>query len=216
MRKLFVLVISIAFVISCQKEESPIPTVNKVQSNYYPLDIGNYWVYRHYVIDTLGNEKELPYIDSVVIIKDTIIRNNRWFVQGGKNIGDGPNFIPNGILRDSMGYIVTPYGRKILSKDNFKDTLDVFHYLEFDNGKQDTAYTGTTKMEQTNEKIKVPAGEFNVINCKCTISSTKRKNDIRYKDAYYADKVGQVQYSYFYFSRPEKYEVRLIRYHVKQ
>ena len=71
-------------------------------------------------------------------------------------------------------------------------------------------------MEQTNEKIIVPAGEFKVINSKCTIYSRYQKPKTRYLDSYYADKVGKVKYSYFYMSTPEKYEVRLIRYHVKQ
>jgi hypothetical protein len=56
MRKLFFIGFALAILTSCQKnDENPL----QKKSVYLPLEIGNYWVYEHYKIDTLGNETKL-------------------------------------------------------------------------------------------------------------------------------------------------------------
>ena len=65
-----VLVVSM---LSCSKEED-VEQLPSPPKYYFPLAVGNTWIYENLMVDTLGNEKRLNFID-IVTISDEIILN---------------------------------------------------------------------------------------------------------------------------------------------
>ena len=153
----------IASFASCNKEHSN-PKLDPVdKTNYFPLEIGNYWIYEHYDIDSSGIETERNRTDNVILSRDTIINGNQYFILEGTNYPfDDGNWGIVDILRDSSGYLVNEKGQIEFSADNFADTLNSKPGV-FNN---DTLYTLTYQMEKVSDPVTVPAGEFEVLNFK--------------------------------------------------
>lgn len=218
MRNLFLLALILGLLVSCEKEadstfiddDSPIS-----RTGYLPLEIGNYWIYQHVNIDASNNETPGNYIDSMVVERDTFIRENQYFVIEGTNHPfNGGQWGIIDILRDSLGYIVTHEGNIRFATDNFSDTLA--RKTEVING--DTMYILSYQMDQWGHSVSVPVGTFDVLNFKGTVFSYKDLSGIdnpRYLNNFYAKGVGKVLQTYFYLSSPKISEKRLIRYHLK-
>lgn len=215
MRKLLFLLSMITLLVSCDKEDSNSISDPIKPKNYFPLNIGNYWVYKNYEIDTLGNEKERNIADSIVITRDTIINSNQYFILEGNLFSNYSNTLRvQDILRDSSGYIVNRKGQIWFSTDNFTDTL----ISEVVPSNNDTLYTISYKMEKPTQQVSAPAGVFEVLNYKGTVTTPKkipRIKNPRYMNNFYANNVGKVLASYFYSSSPNTIERRLVRYHIK-
>lgn len=210
MRKLFLVVFAISLFASCSKDKSN-PTE---KSNYFPLQIGNYWVYNHYSIDSLGNETDINKTDSVVIKRDTTINNNQYFILEGTNYPyNGDRWEILDYLRDSSGYLINANGIIKCSESNFTDTL--VSKTEIIGG--DTLYFLTYQMEESSNNIIVPAGEFEAINFKGTVVVPKDHPGIknpRFMNNYYVDGVGKILDTYFFLSSPIISEKRLVRYNI--
>jgi hypothetical protein len=212
MRKLFLLIIATSILTSCQKDNSP-----KIQTNYLPLEIGNYWIYHYFEIDTLGNETAMSMIDSVVISRDTIINHKKYYVFEGTNYP----FTYSGywgivdILRDSSGYIVNQKGIVQFAENDFTDTIA--YYVSVYN--DDTLFTIAYQMEEVGNTLTVPAGTFKVLDYKGAVVTSINTPGIiypRYTNIYYAEGVGRIMQTYFYLAGPKNYEKRLIRYHIQE
>jgi hypothetical protein len=148
--------------IACKEEE--VSPSNEVQKNsnvtdkvtdYYPLGVGNYWVYESFQVDTLGNEISFLGIDSVVVTSDTLIDGQMHFYIGSVKYPDS-TVKAYSRYRDSSGCIVNQYGRVFLSVNNFTDTLHTQLMLS---GNDTIEYTNY-KMQKYKGQIEVPAGVF--------------------------------------------------------
>lgn len=206
MKKLIVLGISILFLFSCQKNDEIIEPA----LNYMPLQIGNYWVWQHYSVDTLGVETALPKYDSSIIVRDTTIRGALYYIfEGYEAIG---NTSSQSIIRDSSGYYVNSNGTIVMAENNFTDTLR--YNVQTNQG--DTLFTSMYKMEKPDYSVTVPVGTYDVLNCLGTIKIIIPSLDTtRYLNTYYADNVGMILSTYFFFHSPTVYEKRLTKYHIE-
>jgi hypothetical protein len=212
MRKLFYLGTALLLLVRCNDESSE-PAVKTIE-NYLPLAVGNYWIYENYQVDTLGNETKLSEIDSVIITKDTVINNEKYFVFEGTHYLYNENWGILYVLRDSSGYIVDNSGSIIFSSDNFIDTLSE----RVDTMVGLTIYR-TSKMERSEISITVPAGTYTVIDDKCTLVIMEDITGIKqtkYIHNYYAKDVGKIMSNVVYVSGPDIIERRLIRYHIEE
>ena len=214
MRKFIALIMAVSFLSSCKKEEDTIAKVS-----YLPLNVGNYWIYQEFMIDTSGNETANSIIDSVIINRDTIINRKKYYVlEGNYPYPDGyqREIVEN--LRDSSGYIVNQNGTVRFAENDFTDTIAYRAEINiYDNN--DTLYVLTYQMERINNPITVPAGTFEVLNYKGTVVTSLNTPGInypRYLNCYYAKEVGNVLYTYFYINSPKYFEKRLLRYNVKK
>ena len=212
---LFVVVVMFFFN-SCEKDDSNVIIDSVEKSDYFPLEIGNYWIYNHYYIDSLGIENEINQTDSIVVTNDTIINDNQYFVLEGTNypFHTGRWEIID-ILRDSNGYLINEKGDIKFSADNFTDVLASKIEL-YDN---DTLYILTYQMEKIINPVTVPAGEFEVLNFKGIVTTSENWCGVkypRYIDNLYADHVGKVYETYFYLCSPGIFEKRLVRYKIRQ
>ena len=212
MRKLFVLGIVLVIIISCQKNDE----LEVSKSNFTPLKIGNYWIYKNYNVDSIGNETEISTIDSVVITRDTIINSMKFFIFEGTNYPFIRERQIIDILKDSSGYLVNSKGQILFSENNFIDTL--YKRVEL-GGVNDTIFTCTYKMEKPNYSVTVPAGTFDVLNFKGTLFSyvnLQENQNPKYMNTYYADNVGKILITYLYLNSPMIIERRLLRYHIEE
>ncbi len=167
MRK-YLLVLSLGlFFASCCDDD---PVQNET-SNYFPLNIGNYWVYENYEIDTLGFQTQEHVLDSIYIDRDTMINNLQYFIVEGSRFLYSGNLV--GFFRDSSGYLVNERGEIRFSESNFNDILAS---SDFPGGLIQTTY----KMEMTPNTIVVPAGEFEALNFQGTITANQPINGIEY------------------------------------
>ena len=213
MKKLFLLAIA-ALLFSCQKDNDL--QNEKTYPNYYPLEIGNYWVYENYQIKPSGEEILGSFVDSIVINRDTIINGNVHYIMEGKKL---PLYASTwsiiDIVRDSSGYIVNHEGMKRFAYDNYSDIL--VDYVKFEGS--DTMYTLTYKMEQPEFQVSVPAGTFDVVNYQGTVISYNAPSSIpnpRYNNNYFVENIGKIHESWHYFHSPDVNEKRLVRYHIQE
>ena len=218
MRQLFLISLILGLLTSCEKgtDSNLIDGGSPISSNgYFPLEIGNYWIYQHVEIDSSNKETVREIIDSMVVDRDTFINGNQYFVIEGTNYPfDGGRWGTLELLRDSSGCIVNHEGVVRFSENNFSDTLA--SKTEVIN--QDTLYILTYKMEEVGHSYSAPAGNFTVLNCKGTVFSYHELSGIdnpRYLNNFYARGVGRVLQTYLFFHSPVISEKRLIRYHVK-
>jgi hypothetical protein len=213
MRKLFALIMAVGFLLSCKKEEDTI-----AKGSYLPLKVGNYWIYQEFMIDTSGIETANSILDSVVINRDTIINHKKYYVLEG-NYPYPHRYQPGIIeyLRDSSSYIVNQNGIVRFAENDFTDTLAYRAEINiYDNS--DTLFVLSYQMERINIPITVPAGTFEVLNCKGTVVTSMNTPGIkwpRYTNNYYAKGVGKIMETYFYIASPVIYEKRLLRYFIE-
>jgi hypothetical protein len=210
MKKLFLLACIVVLLSSCQKEE-PKPSDSTPKANYFPLKIGNYWVYDLYQVDPLGNETLSNRIDSVIVKRDTIIRNTQYYVL--ENFREhSPRYT---FLRDSSGYVVDEKGIICFSAINFTDILAFKEEYRNDGI---LLYTLTYKMEKVDNPVILPAGRFDdVLNFKGTAiipqsdgnSITKEINNL------YTNNIGKIFETIQYLSADFWHERRLVRYYVQ-
>ncbi|MCP4314058.1 MAG: hypothetical protein GY790_22630 [Bacteroidetes bacterium] len=210
MRKLFLLGMIASLFVSCEESDP----LNTKELDYFPLEVGNYWIYQHFNIDASGSELATSVTDSILVSGDTIINGQRYSILEGTNHPfNGGKWGVIDILRDSMGYIVTQTGRIRFSGENFSDILDA----EVKVMNSDTLYTLSYKMEKEDALCSVPVGDFEVLNFKGTVLSPEGMTNIdypRYLNTYYAKGVGPVLKTFFFLNSPVITEKRLVRYHV--
>lgn len=207
-------------VVSCKKDEIKVNETTTQNSNsgnggnsdYTPLAIGNYWVYKNYEVDSLGNETEVQYLDSVVITHDTIINGNTYYIFEGTNYPLPQNWHYIKIVRDSGDYLVNEQGKILFSSNDFSNILS--EKIEIYNT-GDTIYYIQFKMEQVYNSVSLPAGVFNnVYNYQGTLIVPGSSLNPRYLDNYYAPGIGEIVKTNSFVSMPKMFKKKLLRYNV--
>ena len=208
MRKLFVLGLAMALISACQKTPDPELTP---ESTYTPMKIGNYWIYAHYQIDLNGHALPQSRTDSFIITGDTLINGSMYYIFEGTNYPlNGGQWQIIAMLRDSSGYLVDVNGIIRFAEDNFTEVLA--SKTEMHNG--DTLYTLTYKMEVMAGEVTVPAGTFETLNYKGTVTMPQDNPGIqnpRYINTLYAKGTGKVLETYFFLNDARINERRLLR-----
>jgi len=218
MRALFLITLTTLFFLSCEKTDPNSGVDDPDQEDildYFPLSIGSTWVYQNVDIDSDGQERIRAETDSILISRDTLINDMLYYVFEGRSYPfNGGDWGVIDILRDSSGYIVNTFGEVEFSLRNFSDTLHLERQMHGD----EILFTLSYRMENENESVSVPAGVFNVLDFKGTVTSEKEMEGIpnpRYIHNLYAIGAGKVLKTYFYFSSSGHSEKRLLRYTIQ-
>ncbi len=194
-------------VFSCKKDKEiindlePNPS-STTASDYFQLKIGNYWVYE----TTQFNNKS---IDSSIVSRDTVIRNQTYFVIEGHDLVGSWNIL--NIFRDSSNYIVDQNGFIFFALNNFEDTLARIY---IPTGTSDTLVSIHYKMISFPTTITVPAGAFDsLLNYRGEIFNHSNQN-IQYTNYYYRKNIGLIESNVPFFASPDRIEKKLLRYKI--
>jgi len=209
MRSIILMGMVCLLAVSCDKEGDD----NNSGNAYYPLSIGNYWVYNHYDVSESGELTETDIIDTVTVTRDTLVGGVVYYVlEGGYYPIVPENESIVAIVRDSSGYIVDINNEILFSEDNFTDTLRSVSYSNYGEPFLEARY----KMEMEDSPVSTPAGTFDVLNYQGTIEtfSDGELDQRRFTNTYYAREVGKVFDSFFYVGSNEQFEKRLVDYHI--
>lgn len=201
---------------SCTENSSDI--VTPAQSDYLKLKTGNYWIYEFYRVDSTGNATKLTATDSAHIIGDTVIDGNTYYMKVQNLLQftkSGHIGVPSDtlILRDSAGCLVqrAPDGTHtvLFARDNFTDIL----FSDTTAGVMIRAL----KMTGKDSLVTVTAGSH-LTRSTCLsvypINSSYPGGTRKYYTVYGAE-VGLMISQYGFYSFPDYYEARLVRYHVR-
>lgn len=180
------------FTTSCKKEDSETPLTPVPQEDYMQLKVGNYWVYEGYKVDSLGNEIPTTYLtDSLIIIGDTNIGSNIYY----KKLSTKSLHVS--YLRDSSGYLIDQDGRVLFSDHDFMNII-----------RTDTIGPGIGiieyMMHDRDCTITAPIGIYPCLEFrgKVIASDPQYPHGINYTHYFYADGVGMIKSSNFFFSAP--------------
>jgi hypothetical protein len=218
MKKLMLsIVISSAIFYGCSKDEEPvIPPINYQTTNYYPLEIGNYWVYNTYSIDTLGNETLINQYDSAYVSRDTVISGNTYYIIEGTGISK--TFV-GGIIRNAnnsiLKYDAASQSDKILFSSNSLGSI-----LSVDTVDNTPAafFILTSRVNPQTLNKTVDAGSYLCydIVSEIEISIPSSTAGTRTQHKYLNQNVGFVAFQYTFLNSPTPniMESRLIRFHV--
>jgi hypothetical protein len=219
MKQSIVILIMALFVASCKKDESNPVENNGVQekvTDYYPLEVGNYWIYEYYTSDSTLNFINQNIIDSVYIEKDSVCNGNVYAVVWSSYWSDPSHLTGQDLIRDSSGYIVNQNGSRLFTINQTTSNLIAYYPLDFP-GYHDSTFYMTWKMKNSDSICVVPAGQYLakyvIGNLKATKPVSRAMQERNYYYAYAKD-IGLVSKRQGYVGSPEYLEENLIRYRV--
>lgn len=178
--------------------------------NFGKLSVGNYWIYRRYLVDSSGNRMITNTIDSCYVSKDTIINGKVFY----KMYRPNTYLSNNTFLRDSSGCIIANNGKIIFSPQDFS----LVYYIGYSTASvTDTIAKAIYQMRNKDSLITTDLGTFYTTNA-CWVNymypNWKVYGSIRYQNCCYTENIGivvenlNIIYNYYDIER------RLIRYHV--
>ncbi|MFA6127247.1 MAG: hypothetical protein WC699_08090 [Bacteroidales bacterium] len=190
------------WLIGCKKEEPLIPLCNP--GNYFPLETGNYWVFRNFRINDSGIVEEREN-DSMYISSDTLMLGFRYYHLQG-SFSDHPinSFLTrdNNQIRSSKGYVFYECPRIF-------DSKKLYPLIDFD-------YPGTISTRRIDSLLTVPAGDFDPVMLFEAHSMFQDTVWIVTYKCYYAKNVGMVKFIARCVGCEFENNSELIRYHVNK
>ena len=187
---------------SCTKDEPLVPLCKP--EKYFPLEIGNYWIFQYFKVYNNGHVDSTNDVDSLYISSDTLMLGYRYYHLKGS------------FHRKPMNYYLAHVDGQIVSVSKYVfyecprlfNSEKLYPVMGFD-------FPATLNTTRMNTPVSVPAGDFDPVmlfEAHSMLEDTIRI--VTYK-AYYAKNVGMVKFS----AKPEHssdYESfsELVRYHV--
>jgi len=205
MNKLLLISVILFTLFSCSKQEDV--TINKLEEevgNFFPLNVGNYWIYQVSQLDTNGNST-FQKIDSTYIVGDTAINNNVYYI-----FKSSTSLFYTQFLRDSSGYIVDEMGQKFLYQMMTDDTLYT-NLIKTFNG--DTLSFTYRMMRKPPSLITCVLGDFIALDAEMTryLPFTGRTDIGHY---FYSSSIGLILRQDFFTFTGKRTEYSLIRYKI--
>jgi len=209
-KSIFIIVIGIIILTSCSKENStstaPVSTQESV-NDYYPLNEGNYWVYKQSEFDSSGNA--IPHSwpnDSVVVKNDTLINNKVYHTVVEYNLISIPT--PHiHYYRDSANFIINSMGTIIFSINP--------GFLEMQLLSSDTiAYVNYSFINQTTN-ITVPLGTYSCVDLKGEMfRKIDNYNIAHLSHNYFCKNIGSIKRVNLWVTSLGRVDLELISYYV--
>ncbi len=212
MKNLIYVLLAFLIVFSaCEKDETNEPEVNSPQelaSNFYPLKVGNKWIYQSYRSDSLDLNYESYSIDTIEVIGDTLVNGVMYYHVEGYTYGNMPY---SKYLKVTDNYIVDIDGVKQLSiLDNGEVLRD---YLEFQANSTDTLYFGQRTMVDFYDTVNIALGAFETINARYTAYMIHDDfTTPHHLDRLYARDIGPIKYVGMIVSTLHYWKMELIDY----
>jgi hypothetical protein len=206
MKKLIFALSIIFLTLSCESKIVE-PTINYEKvTDYYPLSIGNYWVYKVYTVDSNNNYREHVEVDSLYVEKDSLINGKIYKLVRGTFLSELY------LLRDSSNYLVTAEGKKLLTTNKTDESLAKRTYSG-----QGLEFELNTKMNHTDSTFNTPSGNYKCKFVKSTLKCLSPNSTYNDRKGFYAYSkgVGMIGRKMSYLLSDLYVEMKLIRYDVK-
>jgi len=153
--------LSVLWIGACSKNDSNPVTPNS-SGGVFPLAVGNKWLLQKYTYDNASGGMKASSVDTMKIVQDTLIRNEKWFTTG------------NG------SYMTNRTGGTWLYDANTSMQLYLKYPAQVDDsyrviqGDSVNSYdTMLVKMLSINQSVTVPAGTFSCMTYQITYASSK-------------------------------------------
>lgn len=207
-----ILIISIALIsfYSCNEKSNPDPEPEKTVLDYFPLNVGNYWVYESSSCDSSWVNCNSGSIDTNWITKDTIINNYTYYKLEGKNIlnRDTPVF-----LRDSASYIITNSGSIFLSDKDFNNKY--YERYEVSPVSNDTIFHLYYQMVDKPNMVIVPLGTYDCIDFRGSLFRKQDSFALEFNThQYFAKNVGPIYQNAIFASSLGGLKRELVSYNI--
>ncbi len=211
MKNLMILITLLVLLSSCRKiGQNPVApdSSNDKVANYYPLTVGNYWIYEIYHGDSASALKDQNEIDSIYVEKDSLINGIIFKVVKSTLFGQIK------LIRDSSDYIVSSDGQKIFSINPAISILSKQYLPEYD-----SSYILVWKMKKTDSVFSCPNGQYLSKYVIGTLTQIKpndiKNNKVRTIFSAYSKGIGLVGRRATFVIGGSFLEWRLIRYKIK-
>jgi hypothetical protein len=171
MKYLVILFVLSILCVSCNKNNSNPLTPsesNATVADYFPLSVGNYWIYEFYSADSTLNFTDQNTIDSIYIEKDTLLNGQTYKVLKGSL------FQSTTFVRDSSDYIVTADGVKLFSLNANNGTT-----FEQYNPEGDSIFIVSWKMMNSDSIFICPNAQY---LSKYAIGTVNSPNNAQFKE----------------------------------
>ncbi|HEX5002014.1 MAG TPA: hypothetical protein VFW78_05930 [Bacteroidia bacterium] len=204
------------FFSACKKsnDNQPAVTIPATYPDYSSFNVGNYWVYEEFLLDSTGTATSLNRFDSCYVEKDTMINNQTYF-KICKLKYNNPTQPEISFQRDSLDYIVTSEGEILFSSQDFTTVFSSYYFITLPS---DTLCLIEKKMTDKDQTITTPAGIFTTSNAKQTFymyPNWSNFGTVRVRNNRYAENIGLITETLpFYVSDPNYIERKLARYHL--
>jgi hypothetical protein len=185
----------------CEKEKIYVPFCNPYK--YFPLDIGNYWIYRNYATYRDGNIEERG-VDSMYISSDTLMLGNRYFhLTGTFHLKPISRY-----LTYSNGRVISTTNSVYFECPQLSGNDKIYPIMDFD-------FPGTLKTTRMDTLLSVPAGDFDPVMLFEAHSMLDDTLWIVTYQSYYAKNVGLVKFSAHQHPNFDTDNIsELVRYHI--
>lgn len=206
---ILIISITLLFLAACQKNNpEPIPPITV--KNYFPLAVGNYWIYERSECDSNWTNCLSKSIDTNIVTKDTSINGITYFKIEGVDVAGRRT---SWYLRDSLDFIVDLNGIILLSNTDFENVLQEYYAIDDEN---DTLCFWYRQMQDEPNYVEVPAGSFECLDNKLFLyrktDDFKREFNTHY---YFSKNVGPVFESSMLVSNTLNFKRELIEYNLK-
>lgn len=215
MKKVCVLALSLVvfFTFSCKNESAIQEDSISVAPDYYPMAIGNYWVYNYYEVDSNGDEILILENDTVIVVGDTLIKGMQFFKISERLYATSKEKrIVYRTLQESQ--ISDENNEPLLSYNDFNTKLaEEIKYQD-----EELLYEKYLVIEPFEGTVQLPSGNFDdVINRKTVMTGHLLQMPInpRILNSYYANGVGQLTYEYAYSQQNGYFIKKLVAYQIE-
>lgn len=192
---------------ACKKDDDPTICEPEPILNYYPGEVGSYWVYEWHSRDSNGEEKLLNFYDSIYVSGDSIINGQKFMVKKGSYFGGSYHEV----YRDDQGHLFNSHGSRFFSPKASSDTIQYYRNQSI----QTDFYV---QMVDPGFDWVTPAGTFEVLDARTTLETTFSVSwsNPQYLHKYWSNGIGIVGEETFFFSNPTSRNIRrLVRYHIE-
>ena len=205
MKRLFVFLSMILLFTYCKSDiVEPTSSQEKV-TDYFPSSVGNYWIYKVYWADSTLNFVDHNEIDSMFVQKDSVVNGNLYKVVKSSFLNETV------LMRDSLNYLVTHSGKKLLTLNKSDEILSQESYTL-----NELTIILSFKMKNIDSTCIVPSGNY---LCKYVIGlqkSSSSKSNYKERKVFYAYSkgLGRISRRLTFLISNEYLEERLLRYNI--
>lgn len=191
---------------ACKPETLPLP---KEDIDFYPLAVGNYWIYDVYTIDSLGEASAQNRQDTIQITAQVATNGHNYFRFEGTQFGADIEFL----RRDSSGFLVDENGTIFFTSTAFNQELR----RDSINPETPVAAVLTYQQSEVQMDITTDAGTFNCYNYEGTIDvlDPDYPHGVRKSSYYLSPTIGLILHEAPYFSTKISVQQQLVEYHLE-